>query len=126
MKGGNVCIDDKKWLLLVVLMNIKREIQNSNMKNYCHDGGKIFLITTKANIEVTKYYYITDSNDESFYVAFKKINTINSINVRTKLIQLTEESMNRLFSQLYIISKKIIDNNIEKGQIEKKIYICNE
>lgn len=34
--------------------------------------------------------------------------------------------MNRLFSQLYIISKKIIDNNIEKGQIEKKIYICNE
>lgn len=32
MKGGNVCIDDKKWLLLVVLMNIKREIQNSNMK----------------------------------------------------------------------------------------------
>jgi len=114
---GNICRTMKETLVEVL-----------NEGDYCYDGEKLFLLTAEANSEVTEFNCITGSNEEPLYVTPEKISTINNLDVGTKLIRLTDESIKVVSPGIYIINENgtIIDNNGEEGQIEMQIYICNE
>jgi len=96
--------------------------------DYCYDPeGILYVMIGEGNEDNEEENCVAGSNDEPKYITSERISTLNGVDVGTKLVELTDNSIKVVSPGIYILNENgTIINENNNGEVESKVYICTE